>query len=298
MLKLGLVCISNALKKQGVSFKTMTRKSYLAGVESESRTKLYSIWSHNVHVMGKIISFCAENNIQHYRVSSNLFPLATDPITNVKFSDVDLTARRLLLRQVGDLAREKGISISAHPDQFNILASENENIVKNTIRELNFQASVLDDMGFPDAPMCLHVGLSPKGDVSEYVDKFKLNFRRTDLSVQRKLCLENEDKGFWDALNLFHWFSKDFPLIYDSWHHRMNPCDLSPSEAITRFKGTWKNRIPIFHWSEGITNNSRSHADYFTCVPDEILKNADCLYECEVKAKDFAIFKARQDFNL
>ena len=297
MLQLGLVCISNTLKSQGISFRTMTRKSFQAG-GAESKTKLYSIWVHNIFVMGKIIAFCAENNIQHYRVSSNLFPLATDPITNVKFSDIDLTARRLLLRQVGDLAREKGISISNHPDAFNVVGSDNDNIVKNTIRELNFQASVLDDMGFPDAPMCLHVAKSPSsGDenvVRQYVERFKSNFRRANESVKRKLCLENEHNGYWSADKLLKWFS-DFKLVFDNLHFDCsNPENLCPLETAAKFKKTWGNCTPIFHWSEG-KDGGRSHVDYATHIPEVVLANKDVVWEVEMKAKDLNIFKIRAE---
>jgi len=49
-----------------------------------------------------------------------------------------------------------------------------------------------------------------------------------------------------------------------------------------KFYATWPV-IPVFHWSEGIDKSSK-HADNLTVAPPDI--GLDCVYECEVKAKD------------
>ena len=152
---LGLTCISEILKekdKKKYSFRTMTRKRFSDLCVKHSRNEAIRDLSerilHNVRATRYIIRHCIDNSILHYRLSSALFPLITDEKTEVTFDD--LPDKKLIeeeLEFAGKIAKDFGISIGSHPDQFNVLASPNRDAVSRTINELNFQASVLDMLG-------------------------------------------------------------------------------------------------------------------------------------------------------
>ena len=172
---LGLTCISEQLKdkdKKEYSFRTMTRKRFNDLCVKEGRDEAIKELSnrilHNVVVTESIVHHCAKSNIGHYRVSSALFPLVTDETLGIDIEELpDLEQIKEELKQVGDTAREHGVSMGSHPDQFNVLASLNQDAVRRTIGELNMQASVLDMMGLPKdhtAPMNIHINYSPKED--------------------------------------------------------------------------------------------------------------------------------------
>ena len=135
-------------------------------VEHEAIKELSSRILHNVVVTESIVHHCAKSNIGHYRVSSALFPLVTDETLEIYLDELpDIEQIEEELKQVGDTAREHGVSMGSHPDQFNVLASTNPDAVRRTIGELNMQASVLDMMGLPKdhtAPMNIHINYSPK----------------------------------------------------------------------------------------------------------------------------------------
>ncbi len=110
----GLVCISEVLKDFDKSFalRTMTRKRFNDLSKQKSREEALSDLSdrilHNVKLTTQTIKHCSFNKISHYRLSSKLFPLATDPsldisldkLTHIKeikaeLADAGQTAKRL-----------------------------------------------------------------------------------------------------------------------------------------------------------------------------------------------------------
>ncbi|MBD2667292.1 UV-endonuclease UvdE [Richelia sinica FACHB-800] len=70
---LGLVCITF---DQQVRFKTMTRTRYLKLSLSERENALRGLYRLNLDSLHKALSFCAQNQIGLYRMSSALFPLS------------------------------------------------------------------------------------------------------------------------------------------------------------------------------------------------------------------------------
>jgi UV DNA damage repair endonuclease len=213
------------------------------------------------------------------------------------------------------------ISIGSHPDQFNVLASNNKDAVRRTINELNFQASVLDQLGLPQdhsAPMNIHINYTPQADETLEIvaTRFFRNLSMCDKGVYKRLTIENEDKGFFNVDNcikfsdhLYNTFGAQIPVCYDNLHDFCNP---SEERNITfqaeRCAYTWVNTdkphddeceavadyfAPVFHWSEGKPEKPRAHADYFALgnTPPHIAIDVDrpAKWECEVKGKDKAI---------
>ena len=320
----GLVCISEVLKDfdKSIAFRAMTRKRFNDLSAKESREFAMSELServlHNIKTTIQIIKHCSFNNINHYRISSKLFPLVTDPTLKINVDDLkDIKQIKKTLSDVGQAAKDLDISLSIHPDQFNVLASEKPEVVNKTITELNFHAWVLDTMNMPQdytCPMNVHPSTSTKNPTDEnfkkIVDRFWAGFQRTNDGVKKRLVVENEDKGCWNCMNLFKYFhiymretyDHAFPLTYDNLHNKCNPSEINGQEVteeqnVQAFYHTW-GVTPVFHWSIGKSDKPserRSHADYLDSTISEF-HNTDGIpltikWECEVKAKDKAIFK-------
>jgi len=319
---LGLTCISEILKdkdKKKYSFRTMTRKRFndlcVKDGRDETIKELSERILHNVRTTRYIIRHCADNNILHYRLSSSLFPLVTDETLGLSVDDlVGISTIKSELSFAGKIAKDFGISIGSHPDQFNVLASCNKDAVARTINELNFQASVLDMVGLPQdhtAPMNIHINYSPKSDetLELVATKFFRNLSMCDKGVYKRLTIENEDKGFFNVDNcikfsehLFNTFGANIPVCYDNLHDFCNPSeDHNIAFQAERCAYTWVNQgdgdnnflAPVFHWSEGTPQKPRAHADYFALgnTPPTIAiePNKEAKWECEVKGKDKAI---------
>jgi len=299
-MKLGLVCISEMLKKQdkSLAFKTMTRKRFLELGRSNALKELSSRILHNCKLTKQIVLHCASVGIAHYRISSCLLPLVTDSTLRICYDDLpDMRRIEAALAEVGVAAKDRGISISSHPDQFNVLTSYNQDVINRSIIELNHQAYVLDLIGLPQnysAPMCLHLNLSPdfkRETVSNYVDRFVASLASCSQSVRNRLVLENEDKSFWNCANLYEHFGSRIPLVYDNLHDSCNQSDAHSQVLINLFKLTWGAYTPVMHWSEGMPDKPRSHAEYYSHIPECVKNNCDVIWECEVKAKELAILQ-------
>jgi len=292
--RLGLVCISEKLTRQKITAKTMTRKQYNVLGRDRGLHVLSERILHNSQHVKRTLLAALESGARHYRVSSSIFPLITDTTLNLKYSDISNIDEILNnLKEAGDWARANDITLSSHPDQFNVLSSYREDVVNKTIRELDHQAAILDMMGCKQnysSPMCLHLNKTPDFKVEtikQYRDRFLKNLLRCSRSVRYRLALENEDKAYWNCENLYTNFADNLPLVYDNLHDTCNPsCD--PGQSIDRFRQSWGKFVPVFHWSEGI-GSKRSHTDYATHLPHVVDLNRDVTWEVELKAKDNAI---------
>lgn len=306
-LRLGLVCISEVLRKQHkIAFRTMTRKQFLSMPRERACAVLSSRILYNTSaIRNYILPHLVDVGISHYRVSSSMFPLITDQTLGLSYDDLpDIEYIRENLAAAGAYARDNDISISCHPDQYNVLASYNDDVVKRSIHELNHQSNVLDMMGFSQdfsSSMCLHLNCNPRlkiEDVFTYRQRFIANLARCNTGVQKRLVLENEDKGFWNCDNLYGFFHDVRPLVYDNLHDACNPSEHTSDIYATMFASTWGKYRPVFHWSEGLVDGSNKHAKRATHIPDVVVRNANHVtWEVEIKDKDYAILEILEKFH-
>jgi len=247
----------------------------------------------NIRVTYKILRQCAANGWA-YRVSSNLFPLLTYNVANLKLVDypdyIDIMAA---LADCASVVRDKGVRISCHPDQFNVLASVGKPQVDKTIKELNHHGWLMDHLGGRRdyrCPINIHVN-NTKGEPSEIAARFMSNLAKCDESVRSRLVVENEDKGIWTPKLLSEHF--DLPITYDNLHHKCLPDGLSHSQAFSLCYKSWMRGgyfKPLFHYSESHPDktNPRSHADMPSERPYETF-SMPVDYDIELKSKDAAI---------
>lgn len=297
-----LCCISNELKEQGYSFKTMTWKRFnqliaLNGRES-TLSELGERWLNNVNVTAEIIKHCGKNG-WGYRISSDLFPLVTHPDADFLFSQIPQyeqiieTLRGIARTNKDPLTGKQIVRLSTHPDQFNVLASNNIESVRKTIRELCHHAMIMDIMGCElsyNNPINIHVNCT-NGTPEDIAMRFAYWLSITPMNVYSRLVVENEDKGIWTVTNLLKYFWKEYgiPVTFDNLHHKCNPCDLSESLAMAHCAETWHrcNTKPLFHYSESCPNNTnrRAHAE----MPTDVPPSDEYDWDVELKGKDKAI---------
>ena len=247
----------------------------------------------NLRVTRKIIEQCYFSG-WGYRVSSNLFPLLTYDVAELKLEDYpDYADIMATLADCAYIIKSKGVRVSCHPDQFNVLASEGKHNVAKTIKELNHHGWLMDMLGAPRdyrAPINIHVN-NTKGDPADIAARFMANLAKCDESVQSRLVVENEDKGIWTPSLLVKHF--DIPITYDNLHHKCLPDDLTQEQAHRLCYKTWMRGgyyKPLFHYSESHPDktNPRSHADMPTATPP-ISFDMPVDYDIELKSKDYAI---------
>ena len=302
-MKKSLCCISLKLQEQGVKANTMTKTRFLALERKDALSIVSKRTLNNVIVTRKTIEFCGKNN-WNYRISSDLFPLATLPEANLSLNvlpDYNLILQEFKI--ASDIIKKYNVRCSTHPDQFVVPASGNPSVSAKSIVELTNHATMMDLFGLPqsyDAPINIHMNCY-KGDLQEIANRFINVYNNLPINVKSRLVLENEDKpNSWNVQQLYDFIytKTGIPITYDNLHHRCNPGKLSAKDAVMLAKSTWPNRS-LFHFSDNdLTNkNPRAHGDYVRELPTEYV-DLDVDFEFEFKAKDYALERFEKEFKL
>lgn len=289
-MKLSLCCISNVLAEKDIKFRTMTFKSFSSKSKQESLEKLSDIVRNNFNTTEKIIRHCAAVGIKGYRISSDLTPVINHPEVNLNISELpNFKLIQYEINKVKAAIKETGIRVSAHPSEYISLTSDDPNVINNSIRDLESHAELFDLFELEKSyynPLNIHC--RKDGEPIDISDKFKKNFELLSESVKSRLVLENNDnaKGVWSVRNLIKYFP-EFPITFDTLHHKMLSDQYTEEEAFNAAYDTWKFE-PIFHYSEGI-NETRAHRDMAESLPPNYGRSV--IWDVELKGKDYAILE-------
>lgn len=293
MLRLGLCCV---FFEAPIRFRTTTVRYLETFKNKEEKVEdfLSQIVLFNVMNLAAAIEFCKENHIGSFRINSGFLPIYTHPEWGYHLEDLP-DGEKIFegLRGVKKLALENNVRLTFHPDQFVVLSSPNKEVVKNSLKELEYQAYLSDLVGAD--VMNVHGGGS-YGNKEEALKRFILHFDELSPKAKKILTVENDDKVYSpeDLLPLCQ--ALKIPLVYDVHHHRCLKDKLSVEEATQKALRTW-NREPLFHISspkEGWeAKDTKKHHDFIELqdVP-ELWRDIEALtVDIEAKAKEVAIAK-------
>src|SRR4028118_1436884 len=105
--ELGLVCITTS---EAVRYRTITRKRLLEFDEATQREKLRELYAANLERFNNAITYCQENGIRLYRLTSGLFPFADE-----SFGMEVLHEIKDELAAAGERANQNGLRVVLHP---------------------------------------------------------------------------------------------------------------------------------------------------------------------------------------
>lgn len=303
--RLGLTCISEYLKLQNknLHYRTATLGSIRGCSVDFVHEKIYNLVKHNLEILKLTVQHCLDNNIEHYRITSGVVPLATVNFPGIGVIYKSMCSEdnfKLLFQSAENFitkALSNGMTFSTHPGQFVSLASDRAHVIENSILELEYHGWLHDTLGLLQSesnPINIHLNRS-YGNKDDIKKSFYSAFNKLSNSVSSRLVLENEDKGVWNCKNLYDTFSNHFALTYDNLHDKCNPSNDGVNYH-DKFADTWCESNPIFHYSEGKHARSRSHSDWIT-LPCKFNFHKGITYEIEVKNKDLAILSLWQQQN-
>lgn len=294
MIRWGLCC---QFLDSPIRFRSATHK-YVASLGSRAaRTYLTEIARHNAQALIAAVERCHQLGIGAFRVTSQILPLATHPASGYGLERLDPTGEiETTFRLAGDLARCYDIRLSFHPDQFVVLNSAHEAVVRASVAELELQGS-LADLVEADA-IVLHGG-GAFGGVPAALDRLRRGLSRLSAGTRARLALENDDRQFSPADLLPVCRDEGVPLVYDVHHHRCHPDGLTVKEATELAAETWDAREPWCHLSspkDGWSSpNPRAHADYIDPADfPEAWQGRTRTIDVEAKAKERAVLALQE----
>ena len=288
-IRWGLCC---QFADNGVRFRQATHRYVTTLAPAIRAAYLQSIARANAIALAHAVSRCSELGIGAFRMSSQILPLATHPVSGYTLESLDADGViRRSFASAGELARLHNVRLSFHPDQFVVLNSIRDEVVAASILELDTQARLGELVGADT--ITLHVGGMTDGKPAA-LERLERNIDRLSLAARSRLALENDDRLF-TVKDLYELCLRSrVPLVYDVHHHRCNPDGLDVETATNLSTETWRGREPWMHLAtarDGATAaNPRPHADYIDPAdfPGEWV-NRTITVDVEAKAKDAAI---------
>ena len=226
-MKIGYPCLNRFI---GCSpGRTFRLASYSAG-------RLAQAVGWNLDCLERILEFNRDNGLLFFRVSSDLVPFASHPVC--LFPWPGTFARRFAA--LGRFIRRSGMRISMHPDQFTLINSPDPEIFRRSVAELSYHARVLDLLGLDlTARIQIHAG-GVYGDKPASLDRFCRRFERLPAAVRQRLAVENDDRLYRIADCLLISRRTGVPVIFDSFHHRLNSGGESAAAGLAMAAATWK----------------------------------------------------------
>lgn len=285
---LGLVCITTT---SDVRYKTVTRKQLLSLDKPAQAEKLRSIYAANIEILKKAIEFCLLHEIRLYRMTSALFPFADEA-----FGAEILEGFATTLGEIGKDAIEKGIRLVLHPDQFVVLSSDSDDVVKNSVKILKMHAKTMDLL---EQPRSEWAAINIHGGKSDRADRLVRSIEALPEEIRSRITFENDEFAYSSREILEVCRRARVPMMFDAHHHvcHENLEDFdhpSVAEAFWAARETWKNHEnQMVHISNGRTNfGDRAHSDLISVMP-QVFRFAPWI-EVEAKHKELAIAKLQK----
>lgn len=296
MIRFGLCCI---FRKEPIRFRRTTAKYLQSFSRDQQLIYLSKIGLHNADSLYSSLQYCQKNGIKDFRINSQIMPLKTHPDKGYRFEDLpEYKEIRQTYARCRKYCMEHDLRMTFHPDQFILLSSPDQQVVRRSVADLIYQAEVAEWL---NADVINIHGGGAYGDKTGSLRRIRREIERLPQAVRSRLTLENDDRVYTPQDLLPVCMDMEIPFVYDVHHHRCLPDGNSVEKATELALKTW-GREPMFHVSSpanGWTaNNPRNHHDYIDVAdfPQDWLR-LDITVEVEAKAKELAVSKLMNDLS-
>lgn len=303
-IRLGYVAMSVHLKNASPS-QTMTFTQF-SKIQNEEAAihKLELISRSNLGNCLRLLRYNFEHNIEFFRFSSKLIPLAThEALTGWDYYGAiedDLEEIGLFLHE------HPNFRVDFHPDHFVLLNSPRAEVLNHSVKTLQLHKRLLAGFGQESEHRCvIHVG-GAHGNKEKALEQFIVNWGFVPEGIQSMLMLENDDRVYTINDTLYLCEKLGIPMVFDLHHYEANNEGEGWINEWERIVSTWRNsKLPVkMHISSPRSEKDfRAHADYidtehFNKFLQEIkgsIPQIDIMIEA--KKKDGALFKLVNDLK-
>jgi len=285
-MKIGYPCINRTIGCK--SDRTFRLKSY-------SEDRLIETVQNNLDCLLEILRFNIDQDIRFFRITSDLVPFASHPVNRFEWKGFFAST----FTEIGKFIRSHDIRISMHPDQFNVINTKNPDVFKRTVAELEYHATVLDDMRLDSsAKIQIHVG-GVYGNKPESMNRFIERYAQLPKQIRNRLVIENDDRLYTlsDCLSISRGIG--IPVLFDTFHHQLNNSGESISEAVRKVSATWTatDGLPMADYSsQAVGDRKGNHAESIDLGDFDrfLVQTKDCDFDVmlEIKDKEASALKA------
>lgn len=214
--------------------------------------RLWELTEHNCHALRRMVEYVGglDEHRRMVRIGSDIFPLYTHPEAQHFWARGDARdMARKILEPIGDYSRSHDIRLSFHPGQFTVLASDSEDIVRNSIKEFEYHVDVARMMGYGqswhDHGFKINVHISGR----QGPDGIRRALPRLTPEARNLITIENEENshGLDSVLEL----SGDLAIVLDIHHHWVREGEYirRSDPRVQRVIDSWRGTRPVLHYS-------------------------------------------------
>ncbi len=289
-IRFGLCCI---FLEQPINFRTTTVTHISKLDRKDALNKLSGLCLENAKSLLASLEYCKDKSIGSFRINSRMFPCKTHDVVGYELADLPDSKEIIsLFESAKQFAKVNNIRTAFHPDQFVVLNSAKDEVVRQSIKEIEYHADLAEMIG--SDVINIHAGYS-KPNKDEALGVFEKNFYKLSERTRKLLTVENDDVTYTPSDLLPLCEKINIPLVYDVHHHKCNPDNLSVESATELAIKTW-NREPMFHISSPIdgygNSKQRMHHDYINLDDFPLFwLDHQITVEIEAKAKELAVEK-------
>ena len=286
-LRIGYACINTRLPSPA-------RTLRLASVTPD---RLREITAANLDALEDVLRWNAENDIQVFRLTSNLVPFASHPVNTLAWWD-ELGER---FAELGEIVARAGMRISMHPGQHTVLSSARAEVVEASIAELAYHDRILELLGLDAShKVVIHVGSGAPGSAAG--DRFVEGVEQLPPGPRGRLVVENDER--WPLQSVLDLADRaSLPVVLDVFHHELAPSfpGLTTRDLVERAAQTWRpsdGRQEVHFSTQAEGRRPGAHAetvdlDAFAMFAGDV---GDLPLDCvlEVKDKERSVLRARR----
>ncbi|MEI4770020.1 UV DNA damage repair endonuclease UvsE [Psychrobacillus sp. FJAT-51614] len=290
-MKIRFGYVANALGLWDASpSKTLTFTRYSTLPKNGRMEKLKFVTAQNLHHTKRILYYNIAHEIELYRFSSSLVPLATHPEVMWDF----LTPFKKEWEEIGDIIRHFNLRVSFHPNQFTLFTSPREEVTINAVKDMEYHFRMLQAMNALDYGLInIHIG-GAYGDKSNAINRFHQNLKKLPKEIKKHMTLENDDKTYDIKETLITCEKENIPMVLDYHHYMANNMEGELPLYLPHIFETWNNVsiVPKVHISSPKSDQAyRSHADFvslnfilpFLKMAKELNQDFDIMIEAKQK---------------
>ncbi|MFC4356341.1 UV DNA damage repair endonuclease UvsE [Halobium salinum] len=299
-MALGYVCMNRTLRERDPPLRCnrgMRERTW----EERGLPYASELTLQNFRDLREILEWNREHGIDFYRCTSDLVPWHSQyDLEQLP----DYEEIREVAEDCGAFVREHGMRLTFHPSHWVKLASESEDTVENSLRDLENHGAWLDLLGLDRSPyygINVHIG-AHYGDKSATGERFRAAVERLSPAARERLTVENDDsESLWSVPELVEAVGDPLgvPIVFDYHHHTFASRGLSHREAFALAAGTWPDGVrPATHYSEPARLHDDpdakpgAHSEYVASVPDWLARESDVMLEAG--AKERAVLALRE----
>jgi len=212
--------------------------------------RMWDIMVHNAAAAKRLVEYVGSlpPELRMVRLGSNQLPCYTQRDWSYFWQRPDVIAYgEREYAKVGEAARALDVRLSMHPGQFCVLASDNNEIVKRSIEEFEYHATLIRWMGygrtFQDFKCNVHIS-GRKGPAG-----IRDTLKRLSPEARNTITIENDENkwGLEHSLEL----ADDLALVLDIHHHWCREGEyIEPNDdRIKRIIDSWRGERPAMHYS-------------------------------------------------